>query len=90
MVQMGEMNRVTVDLGDRTYSVVVGHGAIVETASLLPATAKRVAVVTQFGIPTSLVPTFPNHQVTVHEIGVGEEHKSLTTIAQLCLSLIHI
>jgi 5-deoxy-5-amino-3-dehydroquinate synthase len=84
IVQMSEMNRVTVDLGDRTYSVVVGHGAVRETASLLPSTAKRVAVVTQSGIPSSLIPQFPNHQVTVHEIGDGEEHKSLTTISMLC------
>lgn len=81
---MGEMNRVTVDLGDRTYSVVVGHGARSETASLLPSTAKRVAIVTQSGIPTDFIPDFPQHQVTVHEIGVGEEHKSLATIQMLC------
>ena len=81
---MGEMNRVTVDLGDRTYSVVVGHGARTETASLLPSTAKRVAIVTQSGIPADFIPDFPQHQVTVHEIGVGEEHKSLATIQMLC------
>ena len=81
---MGEMNRVTVDLGDRTYSVVVGNGARNEAASLLPVTAKRVAIVTQAGIPSVFIPDFPLHQVTVHEIGVGEEHKSLTTIQMLC------
>lgn len=81
---MGEMNRVTVDLGDRTYSVVVGNGARNEAASLLPVTAKRVAIVTQAGIPSVFIPDFPLHQVTVHEIGVGEEHKSLTTIQKLC------
>ena len=81
---MSEMNRVTVDLGDRSYSVVIGHGAIAEAASLLPAKAKRVAVVTQSGIPASLIPQFPDHQVTVHEIGVGEEHKSLATLSMLC------
>lgn len=81
---MSEMNRVTVDLGDRAYNVVVGHGARSETSSLLPATAKRVAVVTQSGVPTHLIPEFPHHQVTVHEIGVGEEFKSLTTIQTLC------
>jgi 5-deoxy-5-amino-3-dehydroquinate synthase len=81
---MGEMNRVTVDLGDRTYSVVVGNGARNEAASLLPVTAKRVAIVTQAGIPSVFIPDFPLHQVTVHEIGVGEEHKSLSTIQMLC------
>jgi 5-deoxy-5-amino-3-dehydroquinate synthase len=42
---------VTVPLGDRRYDVVVGRGAIGELASLLPAGAQRVAVVTQDGIP---------------------------------------
>jgi 5-deoxy-5-amino-3-dehydroquinate synthase len=83
-VVMSEMNRVTVDLGDRTYSVVVGHGARSEAASLLPSTAKRIAIVTQSGIPADFIPDFPHHQVTVHEIGVGEEHKSLATIQMLC------
>jgi 5-deoxy-5-amino-3-dehydroquinate synthase len=68
----------------RTSSVVVGHGARSETASLLPSTAKRVAIVTQSGIPADFIPDFPQHQVTVHEIGVGEEHKSLATIQMLC------
>ena len=81
---MSEMNRVTVDLGDRTYSVVVGHGARSEAASLLPSSAKRVAIVTQSGIPPDFIPDFPHHQVTVHEIGIGEEHKSLATIQMLC------
>lgn len=81
---MSEMNRVTVDLGDRTYSVVVGHGARSEAASLLPSTAKRIAIVTQSGIPADFIPDFPHHQVTVHEIGIGEEHKSLATIQMLC------
>jgi 5-deoxy-5-amino-3-dehydroquinate synthase len=83
-VAMSEMNRVTVDLGDRTYNVVVGHGARAEAASLLPAKAKRVAVVTQAGVPSHLIPDFPNHEVIVHEIGVGEEFKTLTTIQMLC------
>lgn len=81
---MGEMKRVTVDLGDRTYDVIVGHGARAEAASLLPSTAKRVAIVTQSGIPRLLLPEFPHHQVSVHEIGVGEEFKSLSTIQSLC------
>lgn len=81
---MSEMNRVTVDLGERTYNVVVGHGARAETASLLPAKAKRVAIVTQAGVPSNLIPEFPNHEVSVHEIGVGEEFKSLITIQTLC------
>jgi 5-deoxy-5-amino-3-dehydroquinate synthase len=81
---MSEMNRVTINLGDRSYSVLVGRGIINETSSLLPASSQRVAVVTQEGIPPSCIPNFPHHQVSVHHIGVGEEHKNLSTIERLC------
>lgn len=81
---MGEMNRVSISLGDRSYSVLVGRGILGETAGLLPTSAKRVAIVTQVGIPDACVPQFLNHHVSVHRIGVGEEHKNLHTIEQLC------
>lgn len=81
---MGEMNRVSISLGDRSYSVLVGRGILGETAGLLPTSAKRVAIVTQVGIPEDCVPQFLNHHVSVHRIGVGEEHKNLHTIEQLC------
>jgi 5-deoxy-5-amino-3-dehydroquinate synthase len=75
------MLRVTVPLGDRTYDAVVGHGAIAVLDSLLPATARRVAVVTQAGVPWAWTPG--DLSVEVHVIGDGEEAKSLTTIEQL-------
>lgn len=81
---MNEMNRVRINLGDRSYSVLVGRGILHEAATLLPASAKRVALVTQEGIPDSCLPSFPQHVVSVHRIGVGEEHKSLSTIERLC------
>ena len=45
------MITVRVPLGERSYDVLVGHGARSELAGLLPSTAKRAAVVTQQGIP---------------------------------------
>ena len=81
---MNEMNRVLISLGDRSYSVLVGRGILDEVSGLLPASSKRVAIVTQEGIPDTCVPQFPGHQVSVHRIGVGEEHKSLHTIEKLC------
>lgn len=81
---MSEMNRVHINLGDRSYSVLVGRGILHQTSGLLPMSAKRVAVVTQDGIPEDCIPQFPQHQVSVHRIGVGEQHKSLHTIEQLC------
>ncbi len=72
---------VTVPLGDRRYQVVVGHGAVAELASLLPATARRAAIVTQPGIPVEIELPIP---IERFEIGAGEQHKSLATIEQLC------
>jgi len=81
---MGEMTQVQINLGDRSYSVVVGRGVLAEASAMLPAKAQRVAVVTQVGIPDSYVPPFPGRAVSIHHIGVGEEHKSLSTIEKLC------
>lgn len=73
-----------VDLGDRSYSVVVGHGVLSRTKEMIPSSARRVAIVTQDGIPTQYIPTFSDFAVTTHIIGTGESHKTLTTIERLC------
>jgi 5-deoxy-5-amino-3-dehydroquinate synthase len=75
------LRRVAVELGDRSYDVVVGHGAIAELPGVLPAGARRAAVVTQPGIPVTIEPGLPYDTV---EIGVGEAAKSLSTIEHLC------
>jgi 5-deoxy-5-amino-3-dehydroquinate synthase len=75
------MLRVNVPLDDRSYDVVVGEGAVAELAGLLPAAAKRVAVVTQAGIPMSV--SLPGHEVETYVIGDGEGAKSLATIETL-------
>ena len=75
------MITVRVPLGDRSYDVLVGHGARRELAALLPRTAKRAAIVTQAGIPLEVDPGIPFERF---EIGDGEEHKSLATIESLC------
>ncbi|HEY4332705.1 MAG TPA: 3-dehydroquinate synthase family protein [Ilumatobacteraceae bacterium] len=71
---------VRVDLGARSYDVLVGHGVRSELASLLPRTARRAAIVTQEGIPLTVDPGLPTEVFT---IGPGEEHKSLATIESL-------
>lgn len=81
---MSDIVEVHVPLGDRSYTVAVGHGARSRAASLIPASARRVAIVTQAGIPDTYVPEFPQHSVSVHHIGDGEAHKSLATIERLC------
>jgi 5-deoxy-5-amino-3-dehydroquinate synthase len=71
---------VQVPLGDRSYDVIVGHGARHELAILLPPTAKRAVIVTQAGIPLDLDPGLPTEVLC---IAAGEEHKSLATIETL-------
>lgn len=81
---MGELHTVTVRTPDRTYPVFVGPGARNSLAAVIPAGARRVAVVTQEGVPSSMVPVLGGHEVHVHTIGAGEEHKSLATVERLC------
>jgi len=72
---------VRVPLGERAYDVLVGHGARSELSALLPKSARRVAVVTQRGIPLEVEPGLPLERF---EIGHGEEHKTLQTVESLC------
>lgn len=83
-VVMDDMKIVRIELGDRSYDVIVGHGARHQAHSLLPGGVRRVAVVTQAGIPQEYIPSFGNLPVSVHVIGTGESHKSLDTIGRLC------
>ena len=74
------MPRVTVPL-DPPYDVVVGREAIGELRSMLPASARRAAVVTQAGI--GFTPDIGDLAVEVYEIGTSERAKSLSTIETL-------
>jgi 5-deoxy-5-amino-3-dehydroquinate synthase len=74
------VRRVTVALGERSYDVVVGHGAVGALAELLPPTAKRAAIVTQPGIPFDVDVALPGEQF---EIGEGESHKTMATVEAL-------
>ncbi len=75
------MISVRVPLGDRSYDVIVGHGASREIAAMLPSTARRAALVTQDGIPVDVDLGVPTERFVV---GQGEEHKNLATIEALC------
>ena len=82
---MSTLHRVRVDLGARSYDVVVGRGATRELASVIPADAKRVALVTQSSLPIDVRAQLPaGVTVSRHLIGDGEQHKSLATIERLC------
>jgi 5-deoxy-5-amino-3-dehydroquinate synthase len=60
--------------------VTVGAGAHACLASVLPAGVRRVAVVTQDGVPS--VDVLLPHEVV--RIGHGEAHKTLATVEDLC------
>ena len=74
------LRTVRVPLGERSYDVLVGHGARTELASLLPATARRAAVVTQPGIPLEIDPGIP---YDVFQIGTGEDGAQFEPIRRM-------
>jgi 5-deoxy-5-amino-3-dehydroquinate synthase len=71
---------VRVPLADRSYDVLVGAGSRRELAAVMPAGARRAAVVTQANIPVTVDPGI-EHQVFT--IGDGEAAKTLSTVEQL-------
>lgn len=75
------MITVPVPLADRSYDVLVGPGVRRELASVIPASAARVAIVTQPGVGLEVD---PGRDHRVFTIGEGEEAKSLATIEALC------
>ena len=75
------MRTVTVELGDRSYDVVVGSGALGCLPDVLPAGVKRAAVVTQASIPVDVDPAVPSE---LFPIGDGEVAKDLSTVGELC------
>jgi 5-deoxy-5-amino-3-dehydroquinate synthase len=81
--------RIEVDLAERSYDVLVGEGAVEELAGVV-AGRRRAAIVTQATIPAALVAGVRaacDRAGVAHEtflMGDGEDHKSLTTIDDLC------
>ncbi len=74
---------ITVDvlLGERSYPVLIGDGAVDELAAVLPTGTRRVAIITQeiIGIDVDA-----GVESVVFNVGVGEEHKNLATVERLC------
>ena len=75
------MKVLTVALGERSYDVLIGHGARGALPEEVPLGAKRAAIVTQPGIGFAVDPGIEHR---VFEIGDGEDAKSLDTVGQLC------
>jgi len=72
---------VVVRASGATYPVAVGPGVRGQLAERLPASVRRVAVVTQAGIGLTVE---PGREHEVFTIGDGEQAKSLATVEQLC------
>jgi 5-deoxy-5-amino-3-dehydroquinate synthase len=73
--------RVPVALGDRSYEVLVGHGARHRLLEVLPDGVQRAAIVTQPSIPWTVD---AGVESKVFTIGEGEDAKDLGTVEDLC------
>jgi 5-deoxy-5-amino-3-dehydroquinate synthase len=77
-------HHVTVELAERSYDVLVGRGAVARLAAVLPTGARRVAVVSQAGLPFAGGLDIGDRTARRFLIGHGEQHKTLATIENLC------
>jgi 5-deoxy-5-amino-3-dehydroquinate synthase len=81
--------RLRVELGARSYDVVIGAGAVAELGTVL-AGRRRVALVTQAAIPAGLLAAAraaldgAGVASETFLMGEGEEHKTLATVDDLC------
>jgi 5-deoxy-5-amino-3-dehydroquinate synthase len=72
---------LVVDLGERSYPVLVGAGARHRLLDVLPIGVQRVALVTQDSIPVEVDPGVEHRRFTM---GDGEQAKDLGTVEDLC------
>jgi 5-deoxy-5-amino-3-dehydroquinate synthase len=72
---------VMVPLGSRSYPVLIGPGVVRRLRDVVPATAKRAAIVTQEQIGITVDPGIES---ATFFIGDGESSKSIATVERLC------
>jgi 5-deoxy-5-amino-3-dehydroquinate synthase len=72
---------VGVDLGERSYEVLVGHGARHRLLEMLPVGVQRAVVVTQAAVGVDVDPGVEHVVLT---LGEGEATKNLETVEELC------
>ena len=78
---MSAVREITVDLGDRSYPVLVGDGARHSLGQVVPPGAKRAAVVTQEAVGVEVE---SGTEQRTFLIGEGEQAKSMSTVEDLC------
>ena len=77
------MREVEVQLGERSYPVLVGSGAVNELGRFVPPGARRAAVVTQANIGVGVE---TGTEQAVFHMADGEGAKTLATVEELCRS----
>lgn len=89
---MTSSHTIRVQLGERSYDVVVGSGVRSQVSGALPTTARRALVITQEGIPFAIADDLKSAGLSVSTItiGDGEEHKSLSTIEAIMVECANI
>jgi 5-deoxy-5-amino-3-dehydroquinate synthase len=75
------MRELLVDLGPRSYPVLVAHGARHSLGSVIPGGAKRAAIVTQERVGVLVEAGIEQATFLIED---GEQAKSFTTIERLC------
>jgi 5-deoxy-5-amino-3-dehydroquinate synthase len=75
------VKELTVDLGASSYPVLVGRGARHRLLEVLPAGARRAAIVTQASIPWTVDPGLETGTFLLDD---GEEAKNLESVEELC------
>ena len=75
------MISIPVDLGPRSYEVLIGPGVIGSLAKVLPSATKKVVVVTQAAVGVIVEPGVPATTVMLPD---GDQAKSLANVEELC------
>lgn len=75
------MNEIRVELGERSYPVLVGEGARHRLGELIPVGAGRAAVVTQESIPWAVDAGIEQRTFVIDD---GEDAKNMETVEELC------
>lgn len=75
------MIEIKVDLGERSYPVMVGSGARHRLCELMPIGAEKAAIVTQENIPWEVDSGIEQR---IFDMEDGEDAKNLETVEQLC------
>jgi len=80
------MQEIPVELGSRSYPVLIGRGARHELARVVPSTAKQAFVVTQAAVEKAgwLADLDPGLPFDVWAMPEGEASKTLATVEELC------